>query len=416
MLIAYLRPISLVSFLNMKCMDPTSRLGMLVAVEANGESELGINISIVCGETSMTIRQLIHSGPAKANELFAKLGETSDGAVKTRERLFSELKEELELLTGLEEKHLFPALRKHKEAKELVAGALADNKQVRALLSELERMPKGGEEFSSKLAELRKVFQQHVRDEKRELLPAVSQALSDEEAQTVVERIEDGRADAEEAKREDAERQRAEARREREEAERQKTEAEEAERQEAAKHRAEAKREREEAERQKTEAEAAERRARETGAALARSAASAAQGGLRVVEAANAAADAGTEIVSRSSRQVLETAQDAVQEAARSTSDAADRYQGVASVALQTEGDLAGFWLQLVSEQVAHNVELFQKLTLSRDWSAAVEAQNAFVQASFERMSRLNSRYLEAVQATMKVMASNAEAHGKRAA
>ena len=37
----------------------------------------------------MTIRQLIHSGPAKANELFAKLAETSDGVVKTRERLFS---------------------------------------------------------------------------------------------------------------------------------------------------------------------------------------------------------------------------------------------------------------------------------------------------------------------------------------
>ena len=50
-----------------------------------------------------TIRQLIQTGPAKANELFAKLGDTSDTAVKTRERLFTELKEELELLARLEE-------------------------------------------------------------------------------------------------------------------------------------------------------------------------------------------------------------------------------------------------------------------------------------------------------------------------
>ena len=42
-----------------------------------------------------TIRQLIQNGPAKANELFAKLGDTSDTAVKPRERLFAELKEEL---------------------------------------------------------------------------------------------------------------------------------------------------------------------------------------------------------------------------------------------------------------------------------------------------------------------------------
>ena len=44
-----------------------------------------------------TIRQLIQTSPAKANELFAKLAETSGNAVKTRERLFAELKEELEL-------------------------------------------------------------------------------------------------------------------------------------------------------------------------------------------------------------------------------------------------------------------------------------------------------------------------------
>ena len=35
--------------------------------------------------------------------------------------------------------------------------------------------------------ELKKIFQQSVRDEKKELLPAVLKALSDEEAQAVVE-------------------------------------------------------------------------------------------------------------------------------------------------------------------------------------------------------------------------------------
>src|SRR4029450_11698676 len=78
-----------------------------------------------------TIRQLIQTSPAKANELFAKLVETSGNAVKTRERLFSELKEELELQMKLEEQHLFPALRKRKETKDLVPDALNDNKETR---------------------------------------------------------------------------------------------------------------------------------------------------------------------------------------------------------------------------------------------------------------------------------------------
>ena len=167
----------------------------------------------------MTITQMIQTSPTKANELFGKLAETGEGAVKTREKLFAELKEELELHARLEEQHLFPVLRKHKETKDLVADAVNDNRQTRALLAELERLPKDSEDFPKKLTELRKVFQQHVRDERKELLPVVRKALSDEEAQAVVEKIEAGRAKVEDAKREEAEQRRAEARREREAAE-----------------------------------------------------------------------------------------------------------------------------------------------------------------------------------------------------
>jgi hypothetical protein len=51
----------------------------------------------------LTLRTLMQAGPAKANELFARLAETSDGALKTRERLFAELKAELETHADLEE-------------------------------------------------------------------------------------------------------------------------------------------------------------------------------------------------------------------------------------------------------------------------------------------------------------------------
>src|SRR4051812_29142752 len=166
-----------------------------------------------------TIRQLIQTRPAKANELFAKLAETSGNAVKTRERLFSELKEELELQMRLEEQHLFPVLRKRKETKDLVPDALNDNKETRKALTELERTPKESEAFASKVAELRKAFQQHVRDERKELLPAVLKALDDEEAGAIVEKFEGAKAEVEAAKRTEAEERRAAAREEREKAE-----------------------------------------------------------------------------------------------------------------------------------------------------------------------------------------------------
>ena len=202
-----------------------------------------------------TIRQLIQTSPARANELFAKLVDTSETAVKTREKLFADLKEELELLASLEEQHLFPVLRKHKDLKDLVREALNDNKATRKLLTELDHTPKESEEFATRVAELRRVFQQHVRDDKKELLPAVLKALSDEEAEAVVERIEAEKAEIEEAKRAEAEERRAEARREREKAEAEQARIEAAERAEAEERRAAARREREEAKRVQQAAE-----------------------------------------------------------------------------------------------------------------------------------------------------------------
>jgi chromosome segregation ATPase len=368
----------------------------------------------------MTLRQVIHSGPAKANELFAKLAETSDGAVKTRERLFAELKAELELLAGLEEQHLLPVLRKHPETKVLAADALVDNKQVRALLAELETMPKEGQDFPGMLAELRKLFQQHVRDEKRELLPAVAKALSEEEAQTVAEKIAAGKADAEAAQREEAERQRAEARREREEAEAERARQEEAERQQV-----QARRKREEAEQAKRqaaeaeqasreraerqEAEAAERRARQAAEAVTRPVEIAAQSGLRAVEAGGAATEAGAEVAARGSRQVMDAAGQTVRQTAASASGATRRYHAAASQLLTAEGGLAGFWLELVREQVAQGAETFGKLAATRDWREALELQGTLVRGSFERMGRLNGRYLEAVQAVLATAGSAAK-------
>jgi len=87
----------------------------------------------------------------------------------------------------LEEKHLFPILRKQAETKELVAAAIRDNKDLRTKIAELDALPRNDESFLVKMSELQKAFRQHARDEKRELLPAVQKALSEEQVQSIVE-------------------------------------------------------------------------------------------------------------------------------------------------------------------------------------------------------------------------------------
>lgn len=167
----------------------------------------------------MTLRTLMLAGPTKAAELFTRLAETTDTAVKTRERLFAELKAGLEQYVELEERHLFPILRKQPDTKDLVTAAIRDNKDLRAKLAELETLPKNDETFLAHVAELQKMFRQHARDEKRELLPAAQAALSEEQVQGIAEKMETTLADAEKARVDQAEDKRATARREREERE-----------------------------------------------------------------------------------------------------------------------------------------------------------------------------------------------------
>jgi hypothetical protein len=159
---------------------------------------------------------MMQSRPTKALDLLSKLLDTSDGALKTRDRLLSELKQELHDMAVLEEQHLFPVLRKHKDMKDLVRAAVDDNKETKSLLADLERTPRDSEEFGKKVATLRKTFQQHVRDEKKELLPAIVKALSDEEAASLVETMDGSQAEIDETRRAEADQRRTQAQKERE--------------------------------------------------------------------------------------------------------------------------------------------------------------------------------------------------------
>ena len=146
-----------------------------------------------------TTRRFSKAPPDRANELFDTLLATSDGAIKSRERLFADLKTELELLATLQEDHLFPVLTRH-GMQDLVREATDDNAETAALLGELDGMSKSSPELIDTVTELRRIFQQHIRDDRKELLPAVLKVLSEEEALAVAEKVEDEMATIDEAK------------------------------------------------------------------------------------------------------------------------------------------------------------------------------------------------------------------------
>jgi len=334
-----------------------------------------------------TIRQLIQSSPNRANDLFAKLVDTSESAVKTREKLFAELKEELELLATLEEQHLFPVLRKHKDLKDLVREALNDNKATRKLLTELDHTPKDSEEFGTQVAELQRVFQQHVRDEKKELLPAVLKALSDEEAEAVVEGFEASIAEVEETKRAEAEKRRVQASREREKVEAEEARIEAAKRAEAAEKRAAARIEREEAERVQQAAETVVNAAW-AGPRTAERAANTAQ---QVVQTSLSTV---TDVAQRTTEQVAEVLGAARQRSGEIAERASQNLQSFAqSGTALTRGmqDVSSECLSMVQERMQKNVDGFNAVMRSRTLAELMAAQGSLFRDNLE-LTISNSR------------------------
>src|SRR5215213_5834808 len=311
-----------------------------------------------------TIRQLIQTSPARANELFARLVDTSENAVKTREKLFAELQDELQRLASLAEQHLFPVLRKHKDLKDLVREALNDNKATRKLLTELDHPPKVS----------------HPRGEKKELLPAILKALSDEEAEAVVESIEAGKAEIEEARRAEAEERRAEARRERERAEAEQARIEAAQRAEAEERRAAARREREEAERVQRAAETVVNTAW-AAPRTAQQAATAAQ------EAARSGISMAAEAAQRTTDQVAEVLGAARQRTQQLTERATQNLQAATqSSALLARGvqDVSGECLEMVQARLQKNLDGVNALVRCRTVPEFLAAQRSLFQVNLE--------------------------------
>lgn len=287
----------------------------------------------------MTITQLLQSSPAKANELFAKLTSTTNGAIKTRESLFDDLRAELELHSRIEEEHLFPALRKHEETKSLVRNAISDNKRARALLDELATMPKDSDDFLGKVEELQQAFQQHVRDEKKELLPAVRTVLTKEEAQTIAAKVEADKAMVEETKRQEAENERAAAQQAREQAGRLEARKEarlqrarEEEKRKEAAIRAEQRQARQEEKQRQAEAEEARRQSGDAEAALARTGGNAIRTTQSLLALGPDAAQAGADAVVENTRQMAGMVNAAVEDNVVAFTRAAHGFTGQATL------------------------------------------------------------------------------------
>jgi iron-sulfur cluster repair protein YtfE (RIC family) len=136
---------------------------------------------------------LLKKDHEKVAGMLEKIEETTERAIVGRDELFTRLKQELDLHATIEEEIFYPALEETDEAREITLEAYEEHRLVKQLLGELESEPKDTEEWTAKFTVLKENIEHHVEEEEGELFTKARQALSEEEIETLGERLQEAK-------------------------------------------------------------------------------------------------------------------------------------------------------------------------------------------------------------------------------
>ena len=138
---------------------------------------------------------LLKADHKKVAGILEKIDATTERGVKTREDLFVQLKSELDIHAQIEETILYPALEKADETHDITLEAFEEHRLVKQLLSELEEMDKGNEQWTARFTVLKENIEHHVKEEEGEMFKKARKVLSDEEAEELGARLEEAKSE-----------------------------------------------------------------------------------------------------------------------------------------------------------------------------------------------------------------------------
>jgi hemerythrin-like domain-containing protein len=134
--------------------------------------------------------ELLKKDHEKVSAIFEKLEPTTERATKTREELFVQLKQELDIHANVEETILYPVLKREAETRDITFEAYEEHSIVKQLLTELEALPVDQEQWTAKLKVLKENVEHHVEEEESEMFKMAREALSQEQIEDLGTRIE----------------------------------------------------------------------------------------------------------------------------------------------------------------------------------------------------------------------------------
>jgi len=141
----------------------------------------------------MTFVEILKADHAKVKDLFSKI--ESGGGFK--EKILTQIEEELKLHMELEEKFLYPALeKKETEVKEKTLEGYEEHHVTKMVIKELGKVSPSDERWKAKVTVLQELVEHHIEEEESKLFKMAKKALDKNEIQQITEKIQQGKQQA----------------------------------------------------------------------------------------------------------------------------------------------------------------------------------------------------------------------------
>jgi hemerythrin-like domain-containing protein len=129
----------------------------------------------------MDALSLLKEDHDKVKKMLQELDSTTERGVKTREELFTKLKQELQVHEAIEEEIFYPALKDHPKTKEIALEAYEEHHVVDMVMAEIERVPYEDETWGAKFTVMKENLEHHIEDEEGEMFKQAKQVFEKDE-------------------------------------------------------------------------------------------------------------------------------------------------------------------------------------------------------------------------------------------
>ena len=109
------------------------------------------------------------------------LKQASDADTAEKQKLFEQIKSELQVHEAIEEEIFYPALKEHPKTKEIALEAYEEHHVVDQVMSELDALLPDDETWDAKFSVMEENLKHHINEEEREMFEQAQQVFSDDE-------------------------------------------------------------------------------------------------------------------------------------------------------------------------------------------------------------------------------------------